>query len=95
MIIQFVKFETTMTEGELMATAKKRLPEFQKLPGLLQKYYVKGEKPNQYGGVYVWDSIESLKAYRNSDLARTIPQAYKVVGEPSIEILDSVFQLRE
>ena len=65
------------------------------LPGLLQKYYVKMDTPGQYGGIYVWDSRESLLAFRQSDLAASIPEAYEVVEAPDIEILDILFKLRE
>lgn len=95
MILLIVKFESALSEDEVWAVAKERLPQFRAIPGLVQKYYVKGGKPNQYGGVYVWDSMESLNAYRESDLAASIPAAYKVVGEPVTEILDAVFPLRE
>lgn len=56
---------------------------------------MKLEGPNHYGGIYVWDSVESLSAYRESDLAASIPAAYKIRGKPTVEILDAVFQLRE
>jgi heme-degrading monooxygenase HmoA len=94
MVILFVKFETTLSKAEVEAAALKRIHEFRSLPGLIQKYYVKLGQPNRYGGIYVWDSMESLQAYRASDLAATIPEAYKVTGPPVVEVLDSLFQLR-
>jgi len=95
MIIVIVKFETTLSEDEVMAIAREREPEFRALPGLLQKYYFKTDTPGEYGGVYVWDSPASLQAYRASDLAASIPAAYKVVEAPSIQVLHTLFQLRE
>jgi len=95
MIIQIVKFETSLSEAEVLQVAKERAPQFQALPGLLQKYYVKLGQPNSYGGVYVWDSMESLAAFRESELASSIPAAYSVKGAPQIEILETLFQLRE
>lgn len=94
-IVQIVRFESALSEEEVLATANERAPRFRAMQGLLQKYYVKVGQPNQYGGIYVWDSMESLKAYRESDLAASIPEAYKVVGQPSVEILETMFQLRE
>ena len=47
-----------------------------------------------YGGIYVWDSTESLKAFKESDLAKSIPQAYEVVEAPNVEIMNILFQLR-
>lgn len=95
MIIQIVKFESALSEEEVMATAKERAAQFKAMPGLLQKYYVKVGQPNQYGGIYIWDSMESLNSYRESYLAASIPEAYKVLGQPTVEIFDTLFQLRE
>ncbi len=95
MVIMTVKFETTLSEDGVLAVAEQRADQFRSLSGLLQKYYVKLDQPNRYGGVYIWDSMESLKAYRESELAASIPLAYKVVGTPHVEILDTLFRLRE
>lgn len=95
MVVQIVKFETVLSEDEVLANAHERSDRFRALPGLVQKYYVRLGQANQYGGIYVWDSMESLKAFRESDLAATIPSAYKVVGKPEIEILDVLFPLRQ
>ena len=95
MIIQIIKFQSELSEDEVLAVAEERVGQFRALPGLLQKYYVKLDQPNYYGGVYVWDSMDSLSAFRQTELAASIPAAYKVVGAPSIEILNTLFQLRE
>ena len=95
MIIQTIKFESALSEDEVLLTAKERADQFRAIPGLLQKYYVKLSQPNQYGGVYLLDSMDSLSSYRESDLAASIPAAYKVMGPPTIDILDTLFQLRE
>ena len=95
MIILTVKFETALSEDEVLQIAKERAEQFRSLPGLIQKYYVKLNSPNHYGGVYIWDTLESMQAYRESDLAASIPNAYKIVGKPTVEILDTLFQLRE
>ena len=95
MVIQIIKFETELSEDEVVTVAKDRVDQFLALPGLIQKYYIKLDEPNHYGGVYIWDSRESLAAYRASDLAASIPKAYKVKGAPTIETLDTLFQLRD
>ena len=94
MIVQIVKLKTHLTEDELLQRAKQREPQFKAIPGLLQKYYVKTGEPGQYGGIYVWDSSESLKTFRESELAASIPGAYEVIEAPDIEIMDVLFQLR-
>ena len=56
---------------------------------------MKLDQSDEYGGIYVWDSPESLKSYRESDLAASIPEDYEIVEAPNIEILDVLFKLRE
>ena len=95
MIIQIIKLKSGLSEDELLKTAKEREPKFKAIPGLIQKYYVKLGQPGQYGGVYVWDSKDSLQAFQQSELAKSIPEAYKLIEAPNIEILDILFQLRD
>lgn len=95
MILQMVKLKSALPEEELMKRAKEREPQFKAIPGLLQKYYVKLDEPGHYGGVYIWDSKESLMAFKESDLAKSIPKAYEVVEPPNIEVMNVLFQLRD
>ena len=93
MILLVVKVKSPLSEEELRQIAKEREPDFKAFPGLIQKYYVKLGEPGLYGGVYVWDSMESLKAYKESDLAKSIPAAYQMVEPPEMEVMDIMFQL--
>ena len=95
MIIQIIKLKSVLSEEILLEKAKERVPKFKAIPGLLQKYYVKLPRKNQYSGIYVWDSIESLQSFRESELAASIPQAYKLTEPPEIEVMDVLFQLRD
>jgi heme-degrading monooxygenase HmoA len=91
MIIQMVKFETKLPFEDVLNVAQGRAPQFRKIPGLIQKYYVRTSRPNQYAGVYIWGSPDSMKKYRESDLAASIPQAYKVLSPPAIEVYEVAF----
>lgn len=95
MVIQIVELRTELSEEELLEVAHERAPEFRALPGLVQKYYVRGEGPGEFAGVYLWDSRESMEAFRDSDLARSIPEAYRVTGPPRIEAGEVLFPLRD
>jgi len=95
MILQIIKLKSNLPEEELLKKAKEREPQFQAIEGLLQKYYVKTGQPGEYGGIYIWDSPESMQSYRQSDLAKSIPEAYEINEAPNIEIMDIIFQLRE
>lgn len=94
MIVQFVQFESSLSEKEVRAVAEERLPQFRAIPALAQKYYLKLATPNHYGGFYIWESPEALAAFRKSELARTIPLAYKVVGAPDVGVHEVMFPLR-
>jgi heme-degrading monooxygenase HmoA len=95
MIIQKITFITELTEEEVLKVAHERADDFRALPGLIQKYYFKTAGPNQYGGLYIWGSEDQMAKYRASDLAKSIPTAYKVKGMPEIETLDILFELRD
>ena len=95
MILQIVTLRSALSEEELLDIARDRAPQFRAIPGLVQKYYVRREGPGEFAGVYLWDSRESLAAYRESDLAKSIAEAYRVVEPPTIEVGEVLFPLRE
>jgi len=95
MIIQIIRLKSSLSGEELLQTARERAPRFEAIPGLLQKYYFRDQQKDQYGGIYIWDSVESLQAYKSSDLAASIPEAYEIIEPPAIELLDVLFQLRD
>ena len=94
MILQVIKLKSSLSEAELLKRAREREPRFKEIPGLVQKYYVKTKQAGEYGGIYVWDSMESLQAFQKSDLAKSIAEAYEVMEAPNVEIMDILFQLR-
>lgn len=61
---------------------------------LVQKYYVSRGGDGEYAGVYLWDSRESMEAFLDSDLAKTIAVAYQVSTPPQVEISEVLFPLR-
>lgn len=95
MVLQIIKLRSELSEGELLRIAHERAPQFRAIPGLVQKYYVRGAGPGEYAGVYLWDSEESLAAFRESELARSIPAAYRLVEPPVIEVGEVMFPLRD
>ncbi|MGC9369029.1 MAG: antibiotic biosynthesis monooxygenase [Paracoccaceae bacterium] len=95
MIIQFVQFETSLSEEEVMAVAEERAPEYRAVPGLIQKYYLKLDKPDHYGGFLIWETREAMQALRETELAKTIPTTYKVIGAPDVDIHEMLFPLRD
>lgn len=94
-IMQMVRIKSALSEDELLKIAKEREPQFKAISGILQKYYVKLDGQNEYGGVYIWDSLESLKEFRESELAKMIGAAYQAIEPPSVEVVDIMFELRD
>ena len=93
-IVQIIKIKSDLSEEQLLETAQVRAEKFRALPGLLQKYYLKLDQPGQYGGVYVWNSKESMQSFGRSELAAGIAQAYQIKGSPDVQICDVLFELR-
>lgn len=94
MVIQVVKLRSGLSDAEVRRIMDERKPEFRRVPGLLQKYFCHDSQTGEYAGVYLWDSQESMHKYRQSEIARSTPAAYKVEGQPRIEALDVLFPLR-
>ena len=89
-----VRFESELDVDEIHRRYPERMPEFRALPGLIQKYYLHDPATDEWCGIYLWDSKASAQAYLQSDLRKTIPQAYGVVGTPRVESFDVIDILR-
>lgn len=83
-----------LSDSEVLKLYDQRAPRYRQLPGLLQKYYIKDKQTGEYGTVYLWDSMQSMQEFQQSELSRSIPETYKITGQPGIEILDVVYTLR-
>ena len=73
MIIQFVKFKSTLSDADVQQVMKDRAPRFRALPGLVQKYYNHEKETGEFTRIYLWDSEQSLREFPQTELARTIP----------------------
>ena len=93
MIVQVVKYKTGLSDDEAVQTIAERAPQYEALPGLRQKLYIREQGAGENGGIYIWDE-GSMREFRESDLAATIPEAYRVEGEPRVEIFEVVSVLR-
>jgi hypothetical protein len=64
------------------------------VPGLAEKIYLQFRDSGEFGAIYVWESEEALAAFRETELARTIPDAYRVQAAPRVEIADVCLVVR-
>ena len=92
LIVRDLKSE--LSREEFVRRYRERLPSFREVPGLLQKYYAQDEETGHWCGIYLWDSEESLAAYMDSDLRKSIPAAYELTAPPKLERFDILEQLR-
>jgi heme-degrading monooxygenase HmoA len=94
MIVQVVKYKTGLSDADAAKTIAQRAPQYEALPGLRQKLYIREPGTGEYGGIYVWEDEDSMREFRESDLAATIPEAYRVEGDPRVEVFEVVSVLR-
>jgi len=87
--------KSNLPYDELERRYKERMPEFRDVPGLLQKYYSADESTGEWAGIYLWDSEESLQAYLESDLRKTIASAYELIQPPQVERFSIIDVLRK
>ena len=55
---------------------------------MIEKIYLRFRDSGESGAIYVWDSKQALNAFKETELARTIPEAYQIEGDPHIELAD-------
>ncbi|HEX6585729.1 MAG TPA: YdhR family protein [Solirubrobacterales bacterium] len=94
MVVQLVKYKTGLSDEEAVRTIAERAPQYEALPGLRQKLYIREQGTGEYGGIYVWEDEDAMREFRESDLAATIRDAYRVEGEPRVEVFEVVSVLR-
>jgi hypothetical protein len=91
--ILFVRARSGLDAEELERRLLERKPRFLEVPGLLQKIYGRDPATGAVCGIYFFESQAALAAFRETELARTIPTAYEVV-EFRPEVYELLYPLR-
>ena len=78
-VVLFVRVSSDLDAEELGRRVVERRPRFREVPGLLQKIYGRDPVSGDVCGIYFFESEAALAAFRDSELARTIPSAYEAV----------------
>ena len=86
--ILFVRIKSDVEPRELERRVIERRPEFRKVPGLVQKIYGRNEATGDWCGIYFFESQQALAAFRETELAKTIPTAYEAT-----EVRREVYEL--
>ena len=95
MIIHITKFKSGLSDEEATRVMNERAPRFREVPGLVQKYYTRDEKTGERGAVYVWESEAAMQAFRTTELARSMSDAYRIEGDKRVEVVDVMLVLRD
>lgn len=75
--ILFVRVKSDLDPEELEKRLLERRPQFHEVPGLVQKIYGRDESTGDVCGIYFFKDKASLVAFRETELAQTIPTAYE------------------
>ncbi|MFC0242992.1 YdhR family protein [Rhodopseudomonas telluris] len=85
-IVQFALTEPVSLE-EAARRFKSSAPKYQKMPGLIRKYYIRSEDGRTAGGVYLWENRQVAEAAYAGEWRARVAQLYG--AEPVISWFDS------
>jgi hypothetical protein len=77
--ILLVRIKSGLDAQEFERRLVERRPRFREVPGLVQKVYGRDEATGDVCGMYFFESKEELAAFRETELAQTIPAAYEAI----------------
>lgn len=92
-VVLFVRVRSDLDFNELERRVLERRPAFLEVPGLIQKIYGHDPETGDVCGIYFFESREALVAFRETDLAKSIPDAYEAT-DVRREVFEVLFPLR-
>jgi putative monooxygenase ydhR len=90
--VLFVRIKSGLDADEYDRRLVERRPRFREVPGLVQKIYGRDGATGDVCGIYFFESMETLEAFRETELARTIPFAYEAI-EVRREVYEVLYPL--
>ncbi|WP_455375272.1 YdhR family protein [Kaarinaea lacus] len=91
--ILYVRIKSDLDPEELDRRLRERKPRFLEVPGLIQKIYGRDEATGDVCGIYFFENKEALAAFRDTELAKTIPTAYEAT-DVRREVYEVLYPLR-
>jgi Putative mono-oxygenase ydhR len=91
--ILFVRIKSGLDAQEFERRLVERRPRFREVPGLVQKIYGRDHATGDVCGIYFFESMEELAAFRETELAQTIPSAYEAI-DVRREVYEVLYPLR-
>jgi Putative mono-oxygenase ydhR len=77
--VLFVRIKSGLDAEEFDRRLLERRPRFRDVPGLVQKIYGRDDATGDVCGIYFFESMEELAAFRETELAQSIPSAYEAI----------------
>lgn len=93
-VVLFVRVGSDLDPDELERRVLARRPRFLEVPGLTQKVYGRDPETGDWCGIYFFESGGALAAFRESELAKSIPEAYEAT-DVRPEVYEVMYRLRE
>jgi Putative mono-oxygenase ydhR len=95
-VILFVRIKSEIDPAEFGRRLLERRPQFREIPGLVQKIYGRNSTTGDVCGIYFFDSADALAAFRETELAKSIPDAYEAtdVRREAYELLYALWPER-
>jgi hypothetical protein len=90
--VLFVRVASGLDQREFDRRLLDRRPRFRDVPGLVQKVYGRDPATGDVCGIYFFESSDALEAFRETELARTIPHAYEAT-DVRREVYDVLYSL--
>ena len=92
-VVLFVRIQSDLQFDELERRLLERKPGFLEVPGLIQKIYGRDPATGDACGIYFFESREALAAFRETELAKSIPDAYEAT-DVRREVFEVLYPLR-
>lgn len=95
-VVLFVRIKSELDTEEFDRRLTERRPRFRDVPGLIQKIYGRDQATGDVCGIYFFENEQALAAFRETELARSIPAAYEAVDvrREAYEVLYSLWPER-
>lgn len=92
-VVLFVRVKSDLEFSELERRVLERKPSFLEVPGLVQKIYGRDPATGDVCGIYFFENREAFEAFRETELAKTIPDAYEAT-DVRREVFEVLYPLR-
>ena len=92
-VILYVRIKSDLDPEELERRVIERKLRFLQVPGLVQKIYGRDDASGDVCGIYFFENQQALNAFRETELAQTIPTAYEAT-DIRREVYEVLYPLR-